>query len=274
MSIRHLNSKNPSDPKWQTVIAKVLPPDTDGRALAILLMDFHVVGKITWKAHEKAAQVYLMHTDLKMTLDEIALYMRTSKTTVQRLLHAHKTMNELFLTMDDGVYEKKGEGAWSFFEELYKAPELRAKTKAEPEFVEDFCRWVGDERLPAGADVRVLPKILKDPVAAKKFTMGPEKTAFQDAKKLVEQNEPEIGSDFFKLLEKDAAGLHERGTGEGDPEDSQRHDRAPAIDRYLRGTCRVHATRGCGPRGDHNQAEEIRLAARIWTPPGDQASGS
>ncbi len=202
VSIRHLNSKNPSDQKWQTVIAKVLPPDADRRAVAILLMDFNVVGKIQWKAHEKAAQVYLMHTDLKMTLDEIALYMRTSKTTVQRLLHAHKAMNELFLTMDDGLYEKKGEGAWSFFDELYKSPELRKKMKAEPEFVEDFCRWVGDERLTAGADVRMLPKILKDPVAVKKFTMGPANTAFQDAKKLVAQAEPEIGSDFFKLLEK------------------------------------------------------------------------
>jgi hypothetical protein len=202
VSIRHLHNKSPKDPKWQTVIAKVLPPDADGRAVAILLMDFHVVGKIQWKAHEKAAQVYLMHTDLKMTLDEIALYMRTSKTTVQRLLDAHKAMNERFLTMDGGAYEKKGEGAWSFFEEMYKSPELRAKAKAEPEFVDDFCRWVGDERLPAGADVRVLPKVLKDPVAMKRFTTGHVKTAFQDAKKLVEQNEPEIGSDFFKLLEK------------------------------------------------------------------------
>jgi len=36
----------------------------------------------------------------------------------------------------------------------------------------------------------------------KKFTSGPVKTAFADAKKLIEEKEPEIGSDFFRLLEK------------------------------------------------------------------------
>ena len=49
-----------------------------------MLMDFHVVGKIEWKAHEKKAQVHKMNAILKMPMDEIALYMRTSKTTVQR----------------------------------------------------------------------------------------------------------------------------------------------------------------------------------------------
>ncbi len=202
VSIRSLHEKNPKDARWQTVIAKVLPPDTDRRAVAIMLMDFHVVGKIQWKAHEKAAQVHKMNADLKMPMDEIALYMRTSKTTVQRLLDAHKAMTEKFLVVDDGAYEDKGEGAWSYFEELYKSPDLRAQIKAEPEFVDDFSRWVGDGRLPTGADVRVLPKILKNEEAKKKFEKGNVKTAFAEARKLVEQNEPEIGSDFFKLLEK------------------------------------------------------------------------
>lgn len=202
VSIKSLHQKNPNDPKWQTVIAKVLPPDADRRAVAILLMDFHVVGKIQWKAHEKAAQVHLMNAVLKMPMDEIALYMRTSKTTVQRLLDAHKTMTEKFLVMDGGKYEAKGEGAWSYFEELFKSPDLRATMKAEPDFVDDFCRWVGDERLPGGADVRVLPQILKSDVAMKKFATGNVKTAFQDAKKIIEQADPSVGSDFFKLLAK------------------------------------------------------------------------
>ena len=202
VSIRSLHEKNPKDPRWQTVPSKVLPPDADRRAVAILLMDFHVVGKIQWKAHEKAAQVYLMRETLKMPLDEIALYMRGSKTTVMRLLDAHKAMTEKFLTIDSGAYEKKGEGSWSFFDELYKSKELRARIKADPEFVDDFSRWVGDDRLPNGADVRVLSKILNNPQACKKFKEGNVKVAFSEAKKLVAQEDPSVDSDFFKLLAK------------------------------------------------------------------------
>jgi hypothetical protein len=56
--------------------------------------------------------------------------------------------------------------------------------------------------------VHVLPKILQNDEAYKQFLKGPvkatdaTKSGFALAKKLVEQNEPEIGSDFFKLLEK------------------------------------------------------------------------
>ena len=202
VSIRNLHEKNPKDPRWQTVPAKVLPPDADQRAVSIMLMDFHVVGKIQWKAHEKAAQVHKMNAVLRMPMDEIALYMRTSKTTVQRYLDAHKAMVEKFLTIDNGAYEKKGEGSWSFFEELYKSKDLRKSIKSDPDFVDDFSRWVGDDRLPNGADVRVLPKILSNTQASKKFKEGNPKTAFVEAKKLVAQEDPSVDSDFFKLLAK------------------------------------------------------------------------
>jgi hypothetical protein len=67
--------------------------------------------------------------------------------------------------------------------------------------VEDFCRWVSDEPLRGCRR----PRAAEDhqgPAAFKKFTTGPAKTAYVEAKKLVEQSEPEIGSDFLKRLEK------------------------------------------------------------------------
>ena len=128
--------------------------------------------------------------------------MRTSKTTVKRHLDSYKAMTEVFLTIDNGKYEKKGEGAWSFFDELYKSPGLRKVIKDNPEFVEDFSRWVGDERIPNGADVRLLPKILDNSQASKKFKEGDASTAFVEAKKAVAQEDPSVDSDFFKLLAK------------------------------------------------------------------------
>ena len=128
--------------------------------------------------------------------------MRSSKTTVQRHLDAYKLMSDKFLTMDDGKFADQGEGAWSYFEELYKSKDLRDEIKKDDQFTEDFCRWVGDDRLPKGENVRKLPDILKNDDARKRFECGATKKAFEDALKIVAKEDPSIESDFFKLLAK------------------------------------------------------------------------
>src|SRR5206468_870194 len=55
-----LNAKSPQDPRWKTMPARRLDKDVDPKAVAILLSDFHVAGKIAWEAHEKAGQIYYM----------------------------------------------------------------------------------------------------------------------------------------------------------------------------------------------------------------------
>ena len=44
--------------------------------------DMHVAGKIQWKAHEKAGQIFRMSRELRMSEGDIATYLRQSKTTV------------------------------------------------------------------------------------------------------------------------------------------------------------------------------------------------
>lgn len=198
-----LNEKHKKkDERWKKVPARILPKDVDPKAIAILLSDFHVAGKIAWRAHEKAGQVYHMNKTLHMPADEIATYLRASKTTVLRLLLAYEFMVDQFLKIDEERYAKQGERKWSYFEELHKSKELREYLKNEPDFGDKFCRWVGDGRLPEGADVRVLASILKHAEARKKFESGNKATALAEAKKIVEAGEPEHGSEFFKLLAK------------------------------------------------------------------------
>jgi hypothetical protein len=197
--VESLNKKKPSDPRWKKVPARIVPKDVDPKSVAILLSDMHIAGKIQWKAHEKAGQVYHMHHTLGMRIEDIATYLRTSKSTVQRLLDAYRLMVEKFLNIDDGKFATKGEGKWSFFDELYRSKELRDEMKKNSEFADDFCRWVGNERLPDGADVRKLPGIIKHPEARKKFEKG---APLAEAVKMVEAAEPEQGSEFFKMLAK------------------------------------------------------------------------
>ena len=197
--IESLRKKHPRDPRWKTVPARILPADVDPSQVAVLLSDFHIAGKISWKAHEKAGQVYHMVNELGMTQDDVCTYLRMSKTTVNRLLQAYRLMTDRFLTIDDDKYAAAGQGKWSFFEEFFKQKDLRDELKRDETFGDEFCRWVGEGQLPDGADVRILPVIIRHPEARQAFEAT---GSLPEAKKIVEAANPELGSDFFRLLEK------------------------------------------------------------------------
>ena len=180
--------------------ARVVPQDVEERKIAILLSDMHVAGKISWKAHEKAGQVFRMINELGMSQNDVAVYMRQSKTTVGRLLAAYTLMRDTFFTIEDGKYAKDGENKWSFFEEFYKVRDFRRLRETNPDLPEDFCRWVGENRVGEGVQVRTLPTILSHPDARVKFEEAKPEDAFRQAMQVVEASDPEIGSDFFKLL--------------------------------------------------------------------------
>ena len=197
--LQSLHAKYPRDARWKEVPARILPADVDPRHVAILLADFHVAGKIQWKAHEKAGQVYYMHNALGMPQEDIAVHLRTSKTSVNRLLRAYSFMVDRFLKIDNEKYAKEGERKWSYFEELFKHRDLRTELKRDPDFGDEFCRWVGGNRF-APVDVRSLPSVLRNPEARKKLAKGT--TPFSEVTKAVEAAEPEHGSEFFRLLAK------------------------------------------------------------------------
>lgn len=197
--IRDLAKKNPNDPRWKKISARILPKDVNPKHIAILLSDFHVAGKIRWEAHEKAGQIYHMVNNLGMTQDEVAVYLHASKSTVNRYLNAYSMMIDKFLKIDNGKYAGEGQRKWSYFDEFYKKKELRDMLKNDPEFGNEFCRWVGEGKLPNGADVRELPTILRIPEAREAFETG---KSIKEVKKVIEAAEPEQGSDFFKLLAK------------------------------------------------------------------------
>ena len=185
---------------WSNIPARVVPSDVEERKVAILLSDMHVAGKIQWKAHEKAGQIFRMSRELMMSQSDIATYLRQSKTVINRLLQAYSLMQDVFFKIDDGKYAAMGENKWSFFDELYRSKDLRAEIDTNPDFKEEFCRWVGEGRLSEGLEVRKLGSLLKHAEARKKFSSLSKDEAFREAMKTAEAADPELGSDFFKLL--------------------------------------------------------------------------
>jgi hypothetical protein len=170
---RSLAADDPDDTRWHNIPARILPTGFDPRKVAI--------------------------HDLHMGQGDIATYMRQSKSTVNRLLNAYTFMIDRFLTIDDGKYADAGEGKWSYFDELYRSKDLRMALESIPDFGDKFCRWVGEGRIPTGADVRKMPAVIRNPQAMEKFDSG---AKLADVMKVVEADEPEHGSDFFKLLAK------------------------------------------------------------------------
>lgn len=197
-----LHAKTPKDDRWKFMPARILPADIDAKKVAIMLADWHVTNKVKWEPHEKAGHIYEMNRVHNIPQDEIAIHLHASKTTVKRFLDAYTMMMERFTKVDDGAYKDDAGGTWSFFDELHRSKELKQHMADDPEFADEFCRWVGDKRLAKGEQVRRLAKILAHPEARKVFEKTKPASAFAAAQRIVETSEPEEGSEFFKMLAK------------------------------------------------------------------------
>jgi hypothetical protein len=199
-----LHSEDPSNPQWQSVPVRVLPDHTSELQLALMLGQFHVAGKLKWNAHERAGHVYRMSEDLKMPIDDIKVCLHMGKPAIEKAVAAYKMMMKVFVAVDNGRYARDADGKWSYFDEFYKQPDLKAQLKSDPLFAQDYCRWVGSGRLPNAMDVRRLPAVMKHGIAYRAFTTTDiserSDAAWNAAVNALEISDVSQKSDFFKKL--------------------------------------------------------------------------
>jgi len=187
---RKLNRDYPDEPRWQSVPSRVLPADISPKLLAILLGEMHVAGKNEWTAYEQAAYVYRMNEDFGYSLDFLAEHLRSSKSTIKKMIDAYKLMSEHFLAKypdTQNVYK------YSYFEEFYK----KIKTPTS-ELERDFVDWVGTGKLNEGVQVRDLPNIIEN-YSAK--TALAEK-GYSEAMSMLEAADPSYTSKFFYEIDR------------------------------------------------------------------------
>jgi hypothetical protein len=190
---RKLRAKFPADVRWQRVPARVLPEDIHERDIALLLGQMHVMGKNAWTPFEKAGHVYKLHREYVLTQDEIASRLRMSKSKVNQLIRAFEAMQTIYLQK----YQEPGRvRKFSYFEELFKKPELREWATSNEENVRRFADWVGTGKISQGMHVRDLGRILKNPGALQAF----EEDGFSEARKLLEEDDPAISWPLFKTM--------------------------------------------------------------------------
>ena len=190
---RKLRENFPNDPTWQAIPARVLPADITDRQVAILLGELHVGGKNEWSPFEKAGHIHKLFTQHGMVQEEIAKLLKTSKTAINHNFRAFDAMKNKYLRAFPGPGAVR---KFSYFLELYKKPELREWVSRSPEALDDFVQWVGRNKIARGEDVRELRDIVTNTRALAAF-----KDSGRDAaRKILEQDRPELTSPLFKLM--------------------------------------------------------------------------
>ncbi len=190
---RKLHERQPSEQRWRTIPARLLPVDIGDREVAILLGEMHVAGKNTWTPFEKAGHVYRMHTDFALVQDEIAVRLRMSKSKVNQLIRAFDMMKNKYLPKYPGPASSR---KFSYFEELFKKPPLRDWLLSTPGAEDLFIQWIGTGKLEQGIQVRELPAILEDDEALNALTTE----GFTVAQRVLADDNPVITSKLFRRM--------------------------------------------------------------------------
>lgn len=190
---RKLRQKHPADPTWRQIPARLLPADIGARDVAILLGEMHVAGKNTWTPFEKAGHVYRLHEDFALTQDEIAQRLRMSKSKVNQMIRAFDVMKNKYLPKYPGPASSR---KFSYFEELYKKPQLRDWVANTPGGEDLFVDWVGKDKIEQGVHVRDLPAILEDKDAVTALT----KDGYAAAQRVIEEDNPALTSKLFRRM--------------------------------------------------------------------------
>src|SRR5947209_674391 len=175
----------------------VLPSDLSQKDLDSLIGTRHVSGPKEWATLNRAWHVYEMYTRDSMDFDEIRQILGFGKGTVIRMVKAfEKTMEYGKKHPEDKYWFRK----FTYFDELYKKPELRDWIEQDPQNLDAFIEWVAMGKFNDVRDVRILPGLLGDPDAAKIFR-SPQGDIVK-AKNVLSLSDPTISSQTFAAVKK------------------------------------------------------------------------
>jgi len=162
-----LAKAEPGNPRWKSIQCIRLPKIT-GRQIAVLQGQFHVAGKIKWRAAEKAGHIYSMQKVLGMDAKSIASALGMQERTIKRLLEAYEFFIAQILPQAKG---KNVLALWSYAEEYFKNSELN-EHRTDPKNVKWFATQVVSGKIKRGDDVRKLPRIVRSKPAMRALEKG------------------------------------------------------------------------------------------------------
>ncbi len=191
-----LAEKYPNKPEWKTIEARVLPPHTSDEIIAFIRLESHLGGKQPWDPYERARYLYTLHQK-DYTIPRLARESRSSEAEIKNDIKAFEIMRDNFLVkyaehLDNPVSK------YSYFVELVGKKKIKSLVEGDIFSIDDYCRWVAEERIPRAIDARDLPEIFSNAEVAKIFkTKG-----YQDAMDKLSTIKPDVTSPLFRDIEK------------------------------------------------------------------------
>jgi hypothetical protein len=205
---RKLHRKNPEDPRWRTIPAKVLSSEMRPDEIFFVLATFHVKGKNEWSAYEKAAYIHRMIRELQCTPGDVAKQLGHQAKTVEAMLAAYEAMSTHFLPnvadSGDAFEVQDALHKYSYFEAMYRQKDLAKRAEQTPAFAANFSEWVRQGVFPKAECVRDLPKILNHKRAQNTFMELIDTdpgSAFEEATYVLHEAKPEKVEPFYKAVD-------------------------------------------------------------------------
>ena len=139
VAMRAAKEEHPDDPRFEQMPAWLIPKGTPEDTIQNLLNEIHLGSVRGWAPYEKALQ---MRGLMKIGLVE------------EELAERYR------MTASEDPKDPQHRAKFSYFLEFLKNGRLRAQAEKIKDLPTRFSKWVRDDKIPTGAKVRRLPKIL------------------------------------------------------------------------------------------------------------------
>jgi hypothetical protein len=147
-------------------IPSVVYDDLDQSAIDAIRLQAHLVGPRDWDPYSKAKYLHLLHIDQNMPMSFLEDYCGGRKREVERYIQAYSDMEKFYrpLTGDEDFDPTR----FSAFVEVQK-PTVLNELMTHGKDKNDFSTWVASGKFNRLEDVRMIPRILANKDALKKF---------------------------------------------------------------------------------------------------------
>lgn len=179
-----LKEKIPGD--WSRIKALVIE-DAEQRDIETIRVSAHLVGVREWPAYEKARYLDYLRNQEFMAYEEIIALCGGNRHNIDRQINAYRDMNDYYRDIvDDTAFHID---RFSGFVELQKQNIKDSIFQAGFD-LKNFGEWIRDGKIYRLADVRHLPRVLRDDEAREVFLKGGLRS-IEEAIKVLDRKNPE-----------------------------------------------------------------------------------
>lgn len=172
--------------RWQMVSARVIQDQLSKEDVNIILCDYHIKKKRDWDPQEQACYFYRMSVDEKLTNQNISEITGVNPNKVGYYIKTYEEM----------IRVHAGDNDFHLQYETIKQPAVRKAMKEGIDIPQIIQKKKKEGKIKRAEDARKLTKILKDPVARKKFIESD--IDIHRAEQIAIRRNPEEGDTFLK----------------------------------------------------------------------------